>query len=981
MSEKIFKQFFARDFKGIDGLTSSLEEDVGGFNRAVNLEMSVGNSLRGRVGCQIAGMTGSKADTVASSSVFSGRFFGIFPYSYTRTQDQYDIRYQVGSGVHPNQTPYLAGVKTTADGASVTKLIGINQQAWVLDTMSIVVTYSSGTYPFTWYSTVSGGTIHFIIKANGVTILDLDCGDGINSNTSIYTALGQINALAELNITRTTRNSCPPYGISSLTGATTAVGTVQYGSTYSFTCSAYNFVPGDIVTFPTSPVTAGMVLATAGATVTYVGPQVTLTTGDILGYMNQTAAAFPITTAASASSGNLTLTFPYWRLLPEGSYNFGHIFDTPYLLWTTATAGSYFMPPTSVSSLGCLYLGISGRTASNTDKYTNSLIKTDGQTLDKAGLSAPISITPTATAGGALTGVYKYKYFIRRYDAQGNITDGPLSPVATVTYTAQYGAIATNPGYIYGGGSSLGYGGRSCYKYTTEAPAAGQYFYIDDNTAAPGNNGFMAIGDPVCLTDNTAQKVGLWHFAFGVDALGTLHRTVCTNYDPQTPSAITVADSSGYTIPNNSEISAGLTGVFLRTTAGGNQYYVLCEIPITGYAAPSFFDNVTDAVLGAGVQFTEPTLGKEHDPPPPCSLVCDHQGGLVVARGYAAPNTVGFSSADGLEYFPTASNTFDVPSKHEGYITAIASDTNDRLAVFKDRSYFDVAGDLDGGNFSVNIKHDGDYGIVSQRSLQRIEDSLIGLSRNGFVVVHDGFLDSQKFADLNTRLINQTYLFQFAVSENDYFNRNYICSIPTTSSPVSLVIDYSRGAIKTFERSFANTQVANGGGMAMVGDTLFHLSQTSPFLIYRRLPRFNGDSPSGNGDGDSFIHNTAAIPYILESNPINFGEPAQLKEPLKIRLWSLPNDYVNEGWVAHSTLIEGGASAIATYVGSGSPLGTSSTVTFATANDAFKDVLLKKGKTLFYIVRLTTNTVRTAPFWTGYEIAFAQAYDKEDLIK
>jgi len=77
MSNSIWNQYFANEFTGIDGLTSSLEQDKG-VNRAVNYEMAVGNSLRGRVGCQTSGSYG---------------FFVIFSYRYTRTQDQYDIRY------------------------------------------------------------------------------------------------------------------------------------------------------------------------------------------------------------------------------------------------------------------------------------------------------------------------------------------------------------------------------------------------------------------------------------------------------------------------------------------------------------------------------------------------------------------------------------------------------------------------------------------------------------------------------------------------------------------------------------------------------------------------------------------------------------------------------------------------------------------------------------------------------------------------
>lgn len=376
---------------------------------------------------------------------------------------------------------------------------------------------------------------------------------------------------------------------------------------------------------------------------------------------------------------------------------------------------------------------------------------------------------------------------MRRSDAQGNIWDGPVSNVSTTSAAAQYIGVTTSGNYLYA--NATGFQGRSCYKDTAELDNVA--FRVDDNS---GSKAFVQPGDVICYLDNVDSKAGLWHFAFGVDPLGTMYRKRITSYDGSGANGtITVSPASAVTIPNNSEMSTGLTAIFLRTTAGGNQYYVLAEIPFTGYAQVSFFDNVTDAVLSAGTQYLEVPIGKEHNAPPPCTLVCNHQGGLVVARNPLLPNTVAFSTADGIEYFPTASNSFDIPSTQSGSITAIASDTTDRLAVFKERAYYDIQGDLDGGLFSVNVKNEGDYGVTSQASLKRVNNALWGLSKNGWVVVQDGFLDPYKFKGVSSRLINQNYQWAWAVAENDYFNRQYICSIPqVTGEQVTYVIDYSK---------------------------------------------------------------------------------------------------------------------------------------------------------------------------------------------
>jgi len=104
MPTKITKRAYATNYKGVDGLSSSIEPDEGaGYNRAVNYEWSVSNSLRGRAGCQTTGLIGAYDDATASTNIFSGNFFGIFPYTYTRTQDQYDIVYQTAAGVYPNR--------------------------------------------------------------------------------------------------------------------------------------------------------------------------------------------------------------------------------------------------------------------------------------------------------------------------------------------------------------------------------------------------------------------------------------------------------------------------------------------------------------------------------------------------------------------------------------------------------------------------------------------------------------------------------------------------------------------------------------------------------------------------------------------------------------------------------------------------------------------------------------------------------------
>lgn len=983
-------KFSGKDFGGINAEDSALEPDDNSVARAVNYEMAVSNSLRGRVGQQ-----------VICDPRF--QFFGIFPYVYNRTTDQYDIVYQTPSGVHPNETPSLATTKTTADGATIQKLVGINHHLWVLDTMNIVITISgTPTYPVTAFSNVGLTQLQFEIQdASGFGYLgNTLLGTGISSYTTIWSLLSTIDAAAGLAVSRTTRGTCPPFAIVNGNQTTGSVAGPSYGTTYRVTVNntPHNFYVGDVITFPTTPIRGGIVVARSATTIDYIGPSVTLVNGDVLGYMGQSAATFQVDPGTSTSSGNLTIPFPYWRMIPDGDFTsneYGKSFTSPYTLWGAKTSTSFFAPPTAVNDSGCLYIASSGQQSDGVTGYTNNLLKCDSLAVERAGASTGPTVTATATAAGALTGTYKYKAFLRRVDGQGNIIEGPLSSAVSITYAAQYGTI-TGSDVLYN--SSSGWQGRSAYKRTTESPASGTSFYIDDGGAlAP----FFQPGDPCYLTDNTAQKAGLWAVGgFGATVIGTLHKTVCTAYDSPNLS-IKVADSSGYQINDNTQISAGLTMVFLRTAAGGNQYYELCELPHAGIAGggQAFLDNVTDAVLTAGTQFTEPTIGKEHNPPPACSLVCQHQGGLVVARGVsgvatnsffrtAGTNGVSFSSADGNEYFPTASNSFEIPSTQSGAITAIASDTNDRLAVFKERAYYDVVGDLDGGAFSISVKNEGDYGISSQASIARIQDTLIGLCPLGIVLISDGQLDSRTYHSINARYINQSYYFGWACGSNDPTRRQYKISVPTTGSPVELAIDYSREAARVFDRLYA-VACDGGAGQAYISNYFYHLSSTSPYVVSRSKYRFNGDNPSVSGaagDYASFFDNVTGISYILETHGLHFGEPAEYKTPYRIRVWSIPNDYVVDGWTAFKATVETAPSPLSNYIGGSTPGSTTAVMTFTADTDVYQDLRIVSPKTQFFIIRFTSTTIASvtdysAPFITGFELLVDENYRKEDFNK
>jgi hypothetical protein len=973
MANKKFKQNFAVNFGGVDGLSSVIEDDEGKVNLADNFEYAASNSLRGTTGYQHAAL--------------SAGMIAVFPYTYSRVTDQYDVRYQTASGVYPNQTGDIGSTKTTADGATIQKVIGINSQAWSLENLTIPVTRVSGTYPFTWYNApgLSASllpTFRFKLFANGVQLLDQDVGTH-TAPTTIYSLLGAIDALAELSINRFDRAVCPPCAVVNATGPTTFVAATPYGQSYSVTVlnSPHSFKIGDVITFPKyGQLIAGIVIATTATTITYIGRQVDVVTGDILGYLGQDASAFPVQDTSIASSGNLNVIFPYWKAILDGdssrirtgstTEDYGGSFYWNQQLFLNKSLGSFYAPMTSANAQGNLFIAGSVNTPtgieSNQGSYAGALIKIDGQQVTRAGIRDP-SFSLATSGAGVLTGNYKYRALLRRVDSQGNIIDG--SPVQR-----EITAAANSIGVTVGCGTyadASGFLVRGCLKAIANESTAG-FFYVDN---AGGGVPTIQVGDPVAFFDNA----------------NVLRRSVVTDYcataatiSPSGPS-IKIADTTR-TINDNAVISAGLTVVFLRTLAGGNQFYEIHEAPITGLGTYTYVDNVADSTVSALPTYALPVIGKERNAPPPCSLVCQHQGGLVVARGRTVPNTVSFSTVDGIEFFPLASNSFDIPSTQDGYITAIASDTNDRLAVFKRRAYYDVVGDLDAGNFSINIKHEGDYGITSQASLARIKDSLIGLSDNGFVVIKDGELLANVFNDVNANLVNRpTAAFEWAVAANDAYSRRYSCSILpvlTRNETIHYALDYSRGNMVAFSRR-ENDFTDAAGGMVSIGKDFYHLSIASN-TVFKRLSRFTPTTTTGypaRTAGDFYYQDAVAGRFSFESNVINLGQPDVLNTPIRLRIWSVPNDFSMDEWLPFTMKVY--ARAGTTSFGNiGIPTGADTEVSVTFAQPGFIDVKLAQNKkTHFYIVRFEGRLEKQAPFITGYEILYAENYKAEDLVK
>ena len=972
MANKHFVKQFSADFAGINAECSPLEFEGNEVNRAVNMEFGPSNSLRGRVGSQLFAMPGG--------------FFGITEHSWSRTNPQYIEKYTASA---------ISSTSVVADGSTVEELLAVTDVLWRGSIGNIKITNVSATPPIYWYSayTAVDGHIHFYLQDSSggggakVTLLDFDCGTGlsnvaISGGTTLYDLLVAIDALPKFSINTADRTACPPFaiingnqtgaGAAILNGITQRTFTVFAGHSFKFgdKTSLYGSTGGYGV-YPY--LTGGLVYGT-GATTIAIGPSggQYVKTGIILGELAIPAASLFVTSVQSstATAGNtFNLPYPRWEYIDCPGNGVTKVFTSHYYN-ATVSNGAAYKPPTFTSANGNLYFAMSQYPGVSIADFAG-LFKYDGQSCYAAGLPQP-TLTAVPRAGAGVASVFKYKAYLKRVDAQGNIIESqPSTPVTATILATSPGTDITTSGIWYAASPGSQYQANGGIVTTAATYNPGDWIPINNGG---GDQPTLRVGDYViCATTNHGNQ---WNYVTDVD-----HITVA-------PAArIKLNNTIAYIFAIGSIISQGVSVVILRTTNGGNTYYQLTEIPNTfNPGGSAFFDAVTDATLITQARYLEVDIGKEHNPPPHCSLVCQHQGGLAVAGIPEQPNTVYFSSADGIEYMPIASNNFDVPSTVTGPVTAIASDTADRLAVFKARAYYDVQGDLDGGSFSINPANEGDYGVASQATIKRVKGTLIGLSNIGIVPISSGVIGDQSFRRINARLINQSYNNAWAVAVNDFQSRNYACTTyKDTATLTSLVLDYSREKILALERGYGDRGAPIGGYAITTNDfyTLYTGYSDVPDnvsgIVYRRLERFYGNSATGN-DGDSYIDHCSAIPYILESQPINWGEPALLKTPARLRTWSIPNDSVINGWVPWSALVETGAGPLAATVGGTSPGATVSTISFA-VGDIFKDVKLVPSKCHFYIVRYTTSIIRQAPFLTGFELMLAENYQKEDFVK
>ena len=589
----------------------------------------------------------------------------------------------------------------TTSGATEEEVLAANDHLWRLTSSSFVITYSGGGIWYYRFYESSAGFDFEIFDSAGAT-LDVAVGDGTSATPySVADLFAAIDALAGF--------SCAwSAGVeyAKVNGAQSGVSviTVDAGHTYAV---------GDIITLydhATSRLTQRILTATSGTTLTFnsaFGVVSVVDNQDIGPVAVAAAAGLRQHLVGTDMGASETVSFTHWE--PVKFNYIANVATAPIEFAAQATNGTI----SCVNANDVCYIGQTRRTVADEEQSETDpdgkILKYDGNRVYRAGMveGGWSSFTP-----GAGTATYRYIVTREQTDHRGNIVEGDPSVISV----QENAALNT-----------------TCVLTNVQTSSNSGWF----NTAAAIVNGTQSSGSTLTVDSGHTLRAGDTVSIYDSVTGGIVRRTLTA----VTTTSITWSATTSITAIDNMAVSCGLVNKIWRTKDRGVDFYFVIEVPNDPFNATfTVTDSVADASLAIKYEF--PQSGEEHDPPPSANYLTLHQGSLVGAGDRGQPNTVVRSLPGYLEYFPAATSSLDVPSSVLGSITAIASDSDNRLAVFKPNAYYDIEGDLETGALNVRTVHERDYGVISHSSLVRIKDKLVGVGVLGVVTVKDGELST-----------------------------------------------------------------------------------------------------------------------------------------------------------------------------------------------------------------------------------------------
>ncbi len=830
--------------------------------------------------------------------------------------------------------------------ATMEEVLAANNHLFRLLEGSLSITYSG---IFVWYYTllVSGGNYVFTLYDNGAAAYTKNLGTGTEDTPFTIRELAEeIDALA--NFAATVSPASPWARVN---GNQTGVSTVNVDAGHSIAVldwvSFWDHLTGALV-----PVKVTAITGTSFSWNSAFTPAVNVLDNQIIGPSAAPAAGLPMNNSSTALSNPESIAFNYWSpvkfvqstaagamapfywsyVAPVGAYkqhNFVNAGDVCYY-------GQTKSPPAE--------LLLEAQTALSAD---GKIMKYDGNRTYRAGVPAGSYTSFTPGAGTA-----KYRYMVTRqqYDHQGNIVEGNRSATATVdTAALPVTCVINNIQAI----NDYGWFNIACAT-------------VNGNQTGAGTQTGLTVNN----TPHTLMPGDVVTFYDAVSA-GIVKRILTA----VTTTTISWASTTAVTVANGEAISNGLTWKIWRTKDQGVDFYLVQERPNNTFAATtSVTDNLADTSLS--IRYTELVEGQEHDLPPCANFLAIHQGCLIATGDRQQPNTVWISQPGAYEYFSEGFGNFDIPSNVPGLITAIGSDSGSRLAAFKPNAYYDIEGDISTpGGYSIRTVQEGDYGIISQQSLVKIKDRIIGVSNYGPISVRNGNLSPE----VGTRIsaaFKRTEVSGFiysVVAGNDPRNSLYRLFVNSGNLMQAFVGDYE--SITDLEHGIGSDEISQivwfpwtyaGAVMPDIAilatsSNLYNLSSQ----LFRELSVRTG-LPAGSLE--NYHDNGVAISYRLKTTAYHADNPSSNKQWLRLKLFILADDRSSYDLTAFSF-------AVKSYRNRLDSSHTSSTESFSGIPGEYeKEINLKNGAARFLSIELTTNGVGERPMLTGFELLLSENY-------
>jgi len=1018
MARNDFVRHF-EDSRGVDYKVSDLSVDTAYFRNLQNYMFGEGYSMRGRPGVQMVGQ--------------AGKFAGIHTYTY--------FDEVTGKTVHELLALEKSLWRLKHTTLSPTRTGGSADWSWKVSYDTALSIYKFEIRQGGSYVDFGGGQLYYDLKtaaagtfpghADYISVLDLrDAIDGLaNFSCAVPEKTARVNGAQFSNIITVDAGHTLTEG-DWISGYNSVEDFIDFCRLYIVTATQYTAMThhvtngGALRVVDDQPIGAG------------AAPACSIMANDEF---------------ADNSTSPKTIPFAYWE--PVGmSHEVGASIPSyhrdyfePH--WSSISNKLFRPAHFENADQSCFIFSEAPGEGSTTPHYVGYPVKYDGNRYYRAGVPACKGAITTAVAGGALTGEYGY---LVRYGYKDNrkiinvgndsnmyaavdaspaaedvtltIPNLPFSMVANDIATVngnQVGVtnIVVTAGHTFEKGDFLYVknlaSGQLVQKIcqSTDATHVEVSGTIDVNNAQKiyrnANLGFF-YGGGYAGANTTAQayiRVLFDHSCRVGDTIYFYDRVTSRYVERKVNSISYVSagiedigwDSSLYDDCTFNTADPFTINCFIeiwRTVAGGVNFYLVERIPPSVSAeTTAYTDSTTDANLGE--KLVEATVGKEYDIPPKAGIGTLHQGVMVYSRIEDQPNAVAFSiipdAYAGYEAVPLASNYFDIPSVIDGAISAIIADNDDRLAIFKPRGYYDVPGDLPTNAFTVLAVAEGDYGISSQASLEKLGGTIVGVGPVGVVAVSGGALNPSFAKEINPILKgNRNLLFHRAVSALDTKNLLYRCYVPgvadgspDSSNSKMYVLSYEEGKFAWFPWSYP-IRSNPGGGMAVYAfDTIRGTSEEEDteeviHQLHDNLGVYEGfvyQELATQTPVENYIDHATAITYIMQTAVEHFGMPRLDKTFQELVLYSMYGDMDSDQFTAWDALVESFRNFQT------STQHTSKTLSFSAVTDFERDLNLFSGQARGMAFKITTNTIGQCPQLTGYEFVVATPYSEDRIRK